>query len=295
MRDTTEITELADGILRLRAGNPGPMTGSGTNTYLLFGPGGAVVIDPGPNLAPHLQAMLARLGQQPLKAILITHAHLDHTALTPALVAATGARVMAFGPATAGRSARMQSLADQGVAGGEGADPGFAPDDLLRDGQTVDAAGLQIKVIHTPGHMGGHLCFGHGDGLFSGDHVMEWSTSLISPPDGDMAAYMASLARLTTGNWARFMPGHGAPVTGPAARLAHLITHRRAREASILAALHKSPATPAGLAPLLYTDTSPDLLPAAARNILAHLIDLQDRNLVAVHGPITANALFHAI
>ena len=295
MRDDTEIAEPAAGILRLRAANPGPMTGTGTNTYVLFGSDGALLIDPGPDLAPHFEAIVRALGDLPLHAILISHAHLDHTALTPALVAATGARVMAFGGATAGRSTRMQALAEQGVMGGEGADPAFAPDDLLVDGQSLDLAGLRLKVIHTPGHMGGHLCFAHADTLFSGDHVMGWSTSLISPPDGDMAAYMSSLTKLTTQHWARFLPGHGEAIADPSARLAALIAHRRAREAAILAALHTAPATPDQLATLLYTDTPTALLPAAARNILAHLIDLHDRNLIAALGPIKPNTAFYAI
>ena len=293
--DESQITELADGILRLRAANSGPMTGTGTNTYVLSGPDGTVVIDPGPQSAPHLSAILAAIGSTALRAILITHAHLDHTALTPALVAATAARVMAYGGATSGRSARMQGLADQLGAGGEGADHGFAPDDLLRDEQTLDLAGLQIKVLHTPGHMGGHLCFGLGGVLFSGDHVMGWSTSLISPPDGDMSAYMAQLARLSRHPWGQFLPGHGEVITDPAARLAHLITHRRAREAQLLAVLRTAPATAARIAAQLYRDISPTLLPAATRNILAHLIDLHDRNQVATDGQLTADTLFHAI
>jgi len=295
MTDASEITELADGIIRLRAANSGPMTGTGTNTYILSGPDGKVVIDPGPRTAPHLSAIMAAIGQTALRAILITHAHLDHTALTPDLVAATAARVMAYGGATSGRSAQMQGLADQLGAGGEGADHSFDPEDLLRDEQTLDLAGLQIKVLHTPGHMGGHLCFGLGDVLFSGDHVMGWSTSLISPPDGDMAVYMAQLKRLTRHHWGQFLPGHGEVITEPAARLAHLIAHRRAREAQLLAALRTDPATAARMAAQLYTDITPTLLPAATRNILAHLIDLHDRNLVTTDGQLTADTLFRAI
>ena len=296
MRTDSEITELVGGILRLRAANPGPMTGTGTNTYLLMAATGAVVIDPGPDLVAHLDAIITHLGKTPLRAILITHAHLDHTALTPALVAATSARVLAFGGATAGRSAQMKAMADQGMAGGgEGADAGFAPDDLLADGQTLDVAGMVISVIHTPGHMGGHLCFGYGDTLFSGDHVMGWSTSLISPPDGDMADYMASLARLSADHWSRFLPGHGNAVSDTAARLAALIAHRRAREAAILAAVRAQPTSATALAALIYTDTAPALLPAAARNILAHLIDLHDRNLISTQDPITPTTAFTAI
>lgn len=295
MQDTTEITQISTGIVKLRAANPGPMTGSGTNSYLVFGKQSAVLIDPGPNLVSHRTAIMQALGGTPLQAILITHAHLDHSALTPALVVISGAQVMAFGGATSGRSAQMQTLADQGIAGGEGADLTFAPDVLLIDGQSIDIAGRIIDVIHTPGHMGGHLCFGINDLLFSGDHVMGWSTSLISPPDGDMAAYMASLGKLSLRDWTEFMPGHGDAVTDPAARLAYLIMHRQAREVSIVDALRAAPANPTDLAALIYTDTPAGLLPAAARNIFAHLIDLHDRNLVTTDGPLTANTTFWTI
>ena len=301
MKSATSITDMGAGIFCLRAANPGPMTGTGTNTYLLRSSTGAVLIDPGPNLDAHLRAILAALGNLPLSAILMTHAHLDHTALTPRLVTATAAPVFAFGAANAGRSARMQALAAQQTAGSaiiggsEGVDAAFKPDFLLVDGQTVGFAGLDIGVIHTPGHMGGHLCFAYGNDLFSGDHVMGWSTSLISPPDGDMTDYLASLARLAVRHWVRFLPGHGAPIADPAARLDELIAHRRAREAAILAALRGAPATAHSLTALIYTNTPPALLPAAARNIMAHLIDLEGRNLITTKDAITPTATFSVI
>ncbi|MDZ4310008.1 MAG: MBL fold metallo-hydrolase [Cypionkella sp.] len=273
--------QVATGVWRIRADNPSPMTGTGTNTYVLHGPEGAVVIDPGPALPAHLAAVLAAVQDAPLRAILVTHPHLDHSALVADLKAATGAQVYGFGRATAGRSAVMQRLAAGGLqGGGEGVDAGFAPDVLLADGAVLALAGLQIEVIHTPGHMGGHLSFALGEDLFSGDHVMGWASTLISPPDGDMAAYMASLARLSARAWRQFLPGHGERIADPATRLAELTAHRRARETAICAALTAGPARPIELATQLYTDTPPALLPAAARNILAHLIDLHDRNVV---------------
>ncbi|MES2433747.1 MAG: MBL fold metallo-hydrolase [Pseudomonadota bacterium] len=272
------------------------MTGTGTNTYVLHGPDGAVVIDPGPALPAHLAAVLAAVGDVPLQAILVTHPHLDHSALVPALKAATEAQVYGFGPAEAGRSAVMQRLAAAGLqGGGEGVDLGFAPDVLVSDGTVLALAGLQIEAIHTPGHMGGHLCFALGENLFSGDHVMGWASTLISPPDGDMAGYMASLARLSTRDWRQFWPGHGETIADPAARLAELAAHRRARETAICAALQAGPARPADLAAQLYTDTPPALLPAAARNILAHLIDLHDRNVVTASEPLGPEAQFKII
>ncbi len=290
------LARIAPGITRLRADNPSPMTGTGTNSYLLHGPQGAVVIDPGPDLPAHLAAILAALGGAPLAAILVSHAHLDHSALAPALARATGAAVLAFGPATAGRSAPMQRLAEAGLAGGgEGVDTGFAPDRCLKDGQTLALAGLAIEVLHTPGHMGGHLCFALGDIAFTGDHAMGWATSLVSPPDGDMTAYMAALDRLAARPWSMLLPGHGEAVADPAARLAWLGRHRRDREAAIRAELSRAPQTPAELARRIYTDTPEVLLPAATRNILAHLIDLHERNLVTTDTPLAATARFHPI
>lgn len=284
--------DLGDGIWRLRADNRSPMTGDGTNSYLIHGPEGAVLIDPGPALPAHLAAILRALQGRRLAAVLVSHAHLDHSALAPALAAETGAQVLAFGAARDGRSPLMQRLASDGLQGGEGLDHGFAPDQRLVDGQFLTLAGLRIEVLHTPGHMAGHLSFALGQRLFSGDHVMGWSTSLISPPDGDMGDYMAALARLAARDWQDFLPGHGATVKDPAARLAELIRHRKSREAAILSALRNAPATAKDLAHAIYLDTPPALLPAAARNILAQLIDLYSRNEIEPVGPLTAKAKF---
>ncbi len=293
----TQIEAVLPGILRLRAANPSALTGTGTNTYVLTGAQGAVVIDPGPDLDAHLAAILAALGDRPLQSILLTHAHLDHSALCPRLAAQTSAKTYAFGPAVAGRSAVMQRLAAEGLAGGgEGIDPTFSPDVSVADGEVLELAGLAIKALHTPGHIGSHLCFGLGPLLFSGDHVMEWSTTLVSPPDGDMGAYMASLQRLSGELWQVFLPGHGGLVPDPAARLQELIVHRRAREASILSELREGAKTPAELALCIYAASTPAaLLPAAARNILAHLIDLNDRNVVGTLGKLGSETKFHLI
>ena len=264
----------------LRADNPGPFTGLGTNTYCL-GQTTKTIVDPGPDTPAHLAAILQEVGRHEIEAILVTHAHTDHSALAPRLSALTGAPILAFGDARAGMSAQMTALEAEGIAGGEGRDDAFVPDHCLTDGNILSLSGLEIEVIHTPGHMSNHICLGLGDTLLSGDHVMAWSTSLVSPPDGDMSAYMASLHKLARRIWRRFLPGHGLPVEDPAARMAALIAHRLGREASVLAALSQGPGTPEALTKTIYTDLAPNLQAAATRNVLAHLIDLQARAKVS--------------
>jgi len=283
-------------LRRVRAMNPSAMTGSGTNSYIV-GQGRVAIIDPGPRDDRHLAALLAALDPgESVAAILVSHAHLDHSALAPRLAQETGAPVYAFGPARKGINPRMQALVDQGLSGGgEGVDHAFTPDHSLADGECLSLGALEIEAIHTPGHMAGHLCFACEGVLFSGDHAMGWASSLVSPPDGDMGDYMAALLRLQARQWRQMWPGHGEEVQDPAARLAELIAHRRQREAEVLAALTTAPGTATELAARIYRDTPAALLPAAARNVLAHLIDLASRNLASPTGPITAETRFHSI
>lgn len=280
----------------LLAPNPSPLTYRGTNTYLL-GSGQVAVIDPGPNLEAHLAAIHAALEPgEVISHILVTHPHRDHSALAPALSAATGAPVLGYGPATAGRSAMMQNLAERGMmAGGDGLDHDFRPDIRLDHGARLDGADWQITALHTPGHLGSHLCFAMGSWLFSGDHVMGWSSTVISPPDGDMGAYFAALERLDQPHWTQFLPGHGDCIPNPQDRLRTLIAHRRAREAQILDALAESPASPDMLTARLYSDTPAPLLPAARQNVFAHLLDLQEKNRVQASTLPTHTTAFHLI
>jgi glyoxylase-like metal-dependent hydrolase (beta-lactamase superfamily II) len=274
-------------IRRITARNPSPLTGDGTNTYVL-GSGRVAVIDPGPDDDAHLHAILASLSAgEVISHILITHPHLDHSALAPRLARRADAPILGYGRATDGRSAVMQSLAEAGFSGGgEGLDLPFTPDLTLRDGDWVTGGDWSTQALHTPGHLGSHLCFASGDVLFSGDHVMGWSTTVVSPPDGDMGAYMASLQRMSGQGWTQLLPGHGPAVTDPEQRVTDLIRHRQGREAEILTALQAGPADSAGLTARIYTGLDPKLFPAARRNVLAHLIDLHDKGQVTAQGSL---------
>jgi glyoxylase-like metal-dependent hydrolase (beta-lactamase superfamily II) len=259
------------------------MTHWGTNTYLV-GTGPVAVVDPGPDDAAHLAALLGALGGARVTAILVTHAHRDHAPLAPRLARETGAPVLGFGPPEAGRSAVMSALAAEGdIGGGEGVDGDFLPDATLSEGDCVDLGSLAIDVLHTPGHFAGHLAFAIGDALLTGDHVMGWASTLVSPPDGDVGSFMATSARLRAREDRVFYPGHGAPVRDPASRLDWLMSHRRAREAAILGAIAGGPATLAEITARAYPDVPPPMLSAAARNALAHLVEL------ACHGIVTAD------
>lgn len=288
--------QLEPGLRRILAPNPSPMTYRGTNTYLL-GTRDLAVIDPGPADPVHLDAILAALepGQR-ISHIIVTHSHLDHSPLASDLSARTGAPVLAFGGPQAGRSKVMSDLAASGMAGGgEGIDMGFQPDQTVADGAIIQGDGWQLDVIHTPGHLGNHIALGWHDACFTADHVMGWASSLVSPPDGDLTDFMASCRQLQKHNWRVFHPGHGAPIKDPGARLDWLITHRLSRETAILQALSTGPATARALAEQIYTDTPPALLPAAERNVLAHLIDLMGKNLTAPQTDLSAASIFHRV
>lgn len=273
---------LAEGLAVVTAPNASAMTFTGTRSYLL-GDREVAVIDPGPDDPAHLAALRKALAGRRVSHVLVTHSHVDHSALARAF----DAPVLAFGPSGAGMSPVMRGLGR--LRGGEGVDAGFAPDVRLEDGARLRGDGWEIEAVHTPGHMSNHMCFAFAGGVFSGDHVMAWSTTLVSPPDGDLTQFMASLRRLQARADRRYYPGHGPVLEAPQAMLEWQIAHRLQREAQILEAL---PGDVSALTSRIYKGLDSRLLPMAARNVLAHLIDLSQRGKVRCDGPIRLGGHF---
>ncbi|MEM7487935.1 MAG: MBL fold metallo-hydrolase [Pseudomonadota bacterium] len=267
------------GLVRIVAPNPSPMTAEGTNTYLI-GTSDLAVIDPGPDLPGHLDALDRAIARRPVRAILVTHAHLDHSPGARPLAMRTGAPVLAFGPV-------LEGDAPAGIGGGEGMDRTFRPDRALAHGDVVRGDGWSLEALHTPGHTRDHLSFlwPEAGAAFTGDIVMGWASTMISPPDGELGAFLESLDRLERLDVETFHPGHGAPVADPAGRCRALRDHRAARTRTILAALPQAPTIPQ-LVAAIYQDTPPALHPAAARNVYAHLLHLAAAGQVrAAPGP----------
>ncbi len=288
------VETLAPGLRVVTAGNPGPMTFTGTRSYIL-GEGRVAVIDPGPADAAHLAALVTAVAGERVVAVLVTHAHRDHSGGARAFAERVAAPLLAHGDPAGARSAAMARLAAEGLlGGGEGIDSGFAPDERIGDDAVISGSDWTLTAAHTPGHLSDHLSFAWAEGqaLFSGDTVMGWGTTLISPPDGDLTAFRASLARLRIRSDRVYYPGHGAPITDPVAMLDWLAAHRDARDRQILAVLAAGPATPAEIVAEVYAGLDPRLAPAAARNVLAHLIDLGAKGRAHPLGPLSADARF---
>ena len=290
---------VASGIRRITCRNPSGYTFTGTQSYLV-GTGEVALIDPGPEDAEHIAALSAALATgERITHIVVTHTHRDHSPAARLIAAETGAAVYAFGTHGAGMSATMQKLAASGadLGGGEGADTAFRLDQVVGDGQRIEGADWGLDVLHTPGHLSNHVSLVlSGTGIvFTGDTVMGWNTTLVSPPDGDMAALMASLRRLHARNDRLYLPGHGHAIEDPEGMLRHQIGHREQRFTQILDALSDGPADADGLARAIYTELDPAMLPAAARNVLASLIGLMDEGRVASQGPVSATARFERI
>jgi glyoxylase-like metal-dependent hydrolase (beta-lactamase superfamily II) len=276
------VEETAPGVRRILCNNPSAFTFRGTNTYLIGRGRGVAVLDPGPEDAAHLAAIRAALRGETVGYVLVSHTHRDHSPGARALAAATGAPMLGFAP-------HMTPAAE----GGEGGDHDFRPDRRLADGEALEGEDWRLTALHTPGHCGNHLCFAlEGPGgasgiLFSADHVMSWSTSVVSPPDGDMAAYMRSLARLQAreGQDRMLLPGHGPAITEPAPFLAALAAHRQEREERVQAALAaKGRATAEELVGPVYGPLDPRLVRAAGRSLLSHLIKLEGEGLARRDG-----------
>ena len=276
--------EIAPGIRRILAPNPMPMTYWGTNTYIL-GTSKVVVVDPGPDIDAHLAAILSEVAEAKIEAILITHSHLDHSPLAVKLSQQSGAPVLAYGNSLAGRAPHMKELARTvNIGGGEGVDHAFAPDQCIQDGDVLDFECGAVTAIWTPGHFGNHMCYSLGDALLTGDLVMGWASSLVSPPDGDLAAFMSSCNRLLNRKDTLYLPGHGPVIHHPQDRVSWLIEHRNSREYQILDTLQNGPQSAETIAAKIYVDTPVRLLPAATRNVFAHLIDLWTKHRVSCNG-----------
>jgi len=276
-----ECATLSPLIRRVIADNPGPFTFHGTGTYIV-GRGEVAVIDAGPDLSCHVDAILRAVEGETVSHLLVTHTHRDHSPAVRALKQATGAKSYGFGPHGSGRKVE----AEAGDEVEEGADNDFTPDVTLKDGDIIQGSGWTLEALHTPGHTSNHLCFALAEeaALFSGDHVMGWSTTVVSPPDGNMAAYMASLARLGARPETVFWPTHGPAIHQPAAFVAALIGHREAREEQISKCLQDGIGKIPDIVRHMYADVDPILYGAAGRSVLSHLIHMVETKRAACEG-----------
>lgn len=272
---TGTLLQISPRIGRVLAPNPSHFTYTGTQTYLV-GTADLAVIDPGPQDEDHLAALVAAIGDRPVRAILCTHTHRDHSPAARPLSLRTGAPVIGCAPLT---------LEDDGPRADAAFDPSYDPDRILADGEQVAGEDWTLEAVTTPGHTSNHLCFAllQENALFTGDHVMGWSTSVISPPDGDMADYMRSMQRLLDRDDAVYYPAHGAPVPNPRRLVRGMMGHRKQREGQIIRFLERNGVSeiPAMVAEM-YKGVDPRLHPAAGRSVLAHLIDLYGRGVAAV-------------
>ena len=263
-------------VVRVLAPNPSPYTGSGTQTHIVGG-SDLAVIDPGPDDAAHLAALVAAIDGRRVGAILITHHHRDHSPAAVALQAVTGAPIV---------GAAAFALGDEGSGADASFDPTYAPDRVLGEGDIVAGEGWTLEALATPGHTSNHLAFALREtaALFSGDHVMGWSTTVVSPPDGDMTAYMASLAKLIPRDDRVYYPGHGEAVDNPQRLVRSLLGHRKQREGQILRLLREAPRDIPAMIARMYVGLDSRLIPAAERSVLAHLYDLRGRGLAVAEG-----------
>jgi glyoxylase-like metal-dependent hydrolase (beta-lactamase superfamily II) len=269
-------------VRRLLAPNPSPFTYTGTQTYIV-GRGDVAVIDPGPDLEEHVAAILGATEGERVRAILCTHTHRDHSPASRPLQAATGAPIVGCAPLT---------MEDDGPRADAAFDADYRPDRVLGDGDSVAGSGWTLEAVATPGHTSNHLCFAlpESKALFSGDHIMGWSTTVVSPPDGDMAAYMRSLDICIGRDDRIYYPAHGDPVSDPQRFVRAVATHRRQRERQILDLLEQEAQPIPAMVAVMYRGIDPRLHGAAGRSVLAHLIDLEARDRVWRDGDVWAIA-----
>ncbi len=262
-------------VRRVLAHNPSPFTYTGTQTHIV-GHGEVAVIDPGPDIPGHIEAILAATTGERIVAIVCTHTHRDHSPAAKPLSITTGAPVMGCAPIPARDGSGLEA----------GFDQSYAPDRVMAEGDSVSGPGWTLEAIATPGHTSNHLCFAlpQAQVLFSGDHVMGWSTSVVVPPDGDMGAYLASLDKMLARDDAIYFPAHGDPVTNPKRLVRGMIGHRRQREGQILRLLGEGPRSVPDMVAAMYVGLDPRLTGAAGASVLAHLLDLDARGRVQAEG-----------
>jgi len=265
-----KLEQLERGIARLLAHNPSAFTYFGTQTYLL-GQEQVSVVDPGPDLPEHLDALTDAIGARKVIAIMCTHTHRDHSPAAQPLSERTGAPIVGCAPLA------LESVGPRADASFDGE---YAPDGVLADGESIEVDGVPVTAVATPGHTSNHLCLAYGDALFTGDHVMGWSTTVVFPPDGDMAAYMASLDKLRRRDDRIYYPAHGPAVTNPKQYVRHLAGHRMQREKQILSIVRGAPRAVPDIVATAYPGLDPRLVVAAGGSVLAHLLDLERRGLV---------------
>ncbi|BCM18230.1 MBL fold metallo-hydrolase [Mesorhizobium sp. J8] len=280
---------VAPDVLRITARNPSPFTFHGTNSYLV-GCDTLAVIDPGPEDDAHLETLLTAIAGRPVSHIFVSHTHRDHSPLAARLKELTGAPTLAEGPHRPARALRIGEVNPLDAS----ADLAFVPDVALADDALTEGDGWAIRTVLTPGHTANHAVFAlEGTGtLFSADHVMAWSTSIVAPPDGAMADYMSSLDKLLAREDGLLLPGHGGPVTAPGRFMRGLKTHRKMRERAILERIRAGDRTIKEMVAAIYRDTDPRLHGAAALSVLAHLEDLVARGLIATEGDPAIDGIF---
>jgi glyoxylase-like metal-dependent hydrolase (beta-lactamase superfamily II) len=265
-----KLEELEPGIARLLAHNPSAFTYYGTQTYLV-GEREVAVIDPGPDLPEHVDALVEAIAGRPVAAIMCTHTHRDHSPASRALARRTGAPIIGCAPLA------LETVGPRADASFDG---DYAPARVLADGEVLEVDGKAVVAVATPGHTSNHLCFAYEGALFSGDHVMGWSTTVVVPPDGDMAAYMRSLDKLRRREDRVYYPAHGDPVRNPQQYARHLAGHRSQRERQILGLISSQARDIPDIVANAYPDLDPRLTAAAGGSVLAHLVDLERRGLV---------------